>query len=430
MLSGARRQRFLLSGLLALLLAPLAAGGRHTARAGGGPFYLWSELGPGGALQARLITTDSDCPTILIDGAAQPMQTRVEPSTAFPVRVCQAVVPAGTRSAAVDGRALALPPAEPSHLVVLGDTGCRIADEGGSVKTQACNDATAWPAAQVAADAAAQRPDLIIHVGDYHYREAPCPDGNAGCAGSPWGDTWASWEADFFAPFATLLPVAPWVLVRGNHEVCERAGEGWFRFLDPGPLPARCADFSDPYTVQVGGLQLLMLDSANADDIHESPQQVAIYRQQFETLRRLAGPNAWLLTHRPLWAFGHLGEQNGSETLFRDNPNLQAASGNVLPGGVRLVLSGHIHLFEWLRFAGPRPPQVVAGNGGTLLDPPITTPLSGLQIAGLPVVAGTDWDAFGFLTLDAAGSDWLLTPYDAAGQPVSPACSIDAACEP
>ena len=35
--------------------------------------------------------------------------------------------------------------------------------------------------------AAAQKPDLVIHVGDYYYRETPCPAGEAKCAGSPFG---------------------------------------------------------------------------------------------------------------------------------------------------------------------------------------------------------------------------------------------------
>ena len=43
------------------------------------------------------------------------------------------------------------------------------------------------------------QPDLVIHVGDYHYRESPCADGNEGCAGSPWGYGFDAWQADFLA---------------------------------------------------------------------------------------------------------------------------------------------------------------------------------------------------------------------------------------
>ena len=38
---------------------------------------------------------------------------------------------------------------------------------------------------------------------------------------------------------------------------------------------------------------------------------------------------------------------------------------------------------EVLNFGACRPPQLVAGMGGTALDPPIMTPLGGLTIDGL-----------------------------------------------
>jgi hypothetical protein len=101
---------------------------------------------------------------------------------------------------------------------------------------QACNDPEAWTFAEVARAAAAAHPDLVLHVGDYHYRENACPEGHAGCAGSPWAYGWDAWDADFFTPAAPLLAAAPWVMVRGNHEECARAGQGWWLLLDPHAL--------------------------------------------------------------------------------------------------------------------------------------------------------------------------------------------------
>jgi len=89
-----------------------------------------------------------------------------------------------------------------------------------------CDDPAAWPFARVAMTAAGFAPDLVIHVGDYHYRETPCAD-RAGCANSPHGDTWRAWQADFFDPAEGLLASAPWIMLRGNHEDCLRAGAGW-----------------------------------------------------------------------------------------------------------------------------------------------------------------------------------------------------------
>ena len=56
------------------------------------------------------------------------------------------------------------------RIVVIGDTGCRL--KGDNV--QDCNDPAQWPFAAIARLAAARHPDLVIHVGDYHYRESPC----------------------------------------------------------------------------------------------------------------------------------------------------------------------------------------------------------------------------------------------------------------
>jgi hypothetical protein len=57
--------------------------------------------------------------------------------------------------------------------------------------------------------AARTQPDLVIHLGDYHYREY-C-DQPALCAplhgqGVPIGYGWAGWHADFFAPASRCSP--------------------------------------------------------------------------------------------------------------------------------------------------------------------------------------------------------------------------------
>ncbi len=92
--------------------------------------------------------------------------------------------------------ALPVPAADPSRVLVLGDTGCRIK----GTTTQACNDPAQWPFPALAEAAARLKPDLVIHVGDYLYRENACPVTDAGCAGTPFGDNWPTWAADFFTP--------------------------------------------------------------------------------------------------------------------------------------------------------------------------------------------------------------------------------------
>jgi hypothetical protein len=82
----------------------------------------------------------------------------------------------------------------------------------------------------------------------------PCPAGNTGCANSPYGYGWEAWNADFFEPSEPQLAVAPWIMVRGNHETCDRAGDGWFRFLDHAKPPSACEKFGPSFVVSFSDL--------------------------------------------------------------------------------------------------------------------------------------------------------------------------------
>lgn len=383
---------------------------------GSGILYRWVELGPSGAVIARVIVEGPECPRIRIDGVTSRMDLRSEPTADFQVLTCEKSILDGARSVSVGGRDLNLPDDGVDRIIVIGDTGCRIS----ASETQACNDPDAWPFKQIADTAAALDPDLIIHVGDYLYREAPCPEGDSGCAGSPFGDNWGAWEADFFAPAESLLPAAAWVLLRGNHEICSRGGIGWFTFLDPYPLPEECQEFTDPYVIDIGGVNLLILDSSSAQDNSAPPGLVDTYSGQIDTLFESAGDDAWFLVHHPLWG---IGEFDGS--LFKINQTLQAATGDSLAPGINLVLGGHIHLFEILSFEGGRSPQMLVGNSGTLPDQAVTILLSGEEIGGGVVDRGITEDEFGFVVMDRTEGGWLLSLRDVSGAEIL-ACSLTA----
>jgi hypothetical protein len=343
------------------------------------------------------------------------MSLRAEPTEDFPVLTCEAQIPDGVSSASIKGRRLKLPKERPERLIIIGDTGCRI--KGG--EAQACNDPRAWPFKGIADTAASFEPDLVVHVGDYLYRESPCPEGNSGCAGSPFGDNWGAWDADFFSPADRLLRSAPWVLARGNHEICSRGGGGWFTFLDPNPPFAECQEFTPPYVVDIGGLNLLMLDSSNSQDNSAPPDLVQVYSEQIQTLFEAAGDNAWFVVHHPLWGIGEF-----DNALFMINQTLQASTENTLPPGINLVLGGHIHLFEILKFVGGRSPQMLVGNGGTFLDMAVTIPIAGVEIAGGVVDEGITFDEFGFVVMDRVGGSWLISLRNVRGEEIL-ACELE-----
>jgi len=168
---------------LLCLLLPVAAHAADSA---------WVQATASG-FDARLVTSAATCPTLHTDKGDVAMTIRAPASADFPL-VCDAAIPAGAAQAKIGDAVLPLPVANPQRILVLGDTGCRI--KGSAL--QACNDPAKWPFPQLAEAAAKLKPDLTIHVGDYLYRESACPPGNQGCAGSPWGDNWTTWQADFY----------------------------------------------------------------------------------------------------------------------------------------------------------------------------------------------------------------------------------------
>jgi Calcineurin-like phosphoesterase len=408
---------------VALCLACPAHAGDAAPRPGEFP-AMWVQLGPTGVALARLVTTQASCPRITLGAQAQPMHVRAQPSAPeFPVLVCEAVIPPGTTAAAVEGRPLPLPKSNSQRIVVVGDAGCRLKP---GVAFQACNDPQAWPFAHIARSAAAYQPDLVIHVGDYLYREHACPAGDAGCAASPWGDNWDTWWADFFAPAAELLRTAPWLMTRGNHEGCTRAGPGWFRLLDPQLPVVGCQEYTPPYAVPLGAVQLLVLDSANAPDETAPAALVALYQAQFAALREAATAASWLVTHRPLWGIGRPDEVVERDKVITLNATLQAASAKTLASGIQLVLSGHIHFFQALSFGNGWPPQLIVGNSGTALIPGLGAPLEGMALAGTHVAHGMTIDRFGFLTLERAATEWTAIARDVQGQRMT-SCRLAAA---
>ena len=372
----------------------------------------WTALGPDGRAIVRVVSTAAACPALQVNAERFPLRIRVQPSRPdFPVLVCEAALPPDTVSVTLDGRQLPLLSRPPEKIVILGDTGCRMKKK----LIQACHDPNAWPFARIARSAAAWQPDLVIHVGDYFYRDSPCPDGNAVCTGSPWGDTWAAAEADFFAPAEPLLKAAPWIFVRGNHEACQRTGNAWFRLLDPRPLPKECTDETEPYSVPIGEGTLFVLDTTTAHDLRAAPETVAHFATQLAALAEHRP--AWLLSHKPFWAFGARGQAQGRDVLFRTNPTLQAAVQQQWPDGIELVLSGHLHTTEFLAFAQGKPHQFVVGNGGALLDPPFPTELAGREIGDRTVSQAEALTGFGYVTLERDKGGWRVTPRDVAGLP-------------
>lgn len=456
--------------LLKLVALALVAGGAACSSKGGGDApapvsvrYAYVLMGPDGVAVARAITTDATCPVVTFDGVAVQMTVHAAAATVparpmayddiyspgpaiFPVTTCDATVPAGARTATVGSRSLPLPKSVVQRIVVLGDTGCRmkakLAPAHGDY--QACDDPLAWPFQAVSDVAASFAPDLVVHVGDFHYRETPCPAGTA-CAGvTNYGFGWASWEPDFFAPAERLLAAAPWIMIRGDHEICKRGGQGWWRFLDPRPIaPGQdcnvaaddlVGDYSEPYLVPLDPETVaVVLDTGAVSDGSYDPTSAEsiIYGWQVQEAFHQAArwPHSLLLNHQPILAYNS-GGSGGTGACLPGNGELQGVLGALygdllFPGAVDAVLSGHLHMTQFTSFQESLPPTFVLGNGGTKLtadcsaETPATPYPKGTLAA--PLYQRSEW---GFATMERTATGWMATLYDLTGVVIT-ACEVN-----
>ncbi len=419
-----------------------------TAGASAGSFFqAYVVVGEAGKPVARAVTTDTRCPDISIDGKPpRAMQMRAAAANVpnrggaqteskgvnFSVAVCDSPVPAGAKKISVAGVALPVPVAHPKRILIIGDTGCRM--KGSENAFQSCNDPETWAFRTISETAAKWKPDLIVHLGDINYRESPCPADNAGCADSAWGYGFDTWNADFFQPGKALLRAAPWVAVRGNHESCIRAGQGWFRFLDPSPYDSRRScddpafdtdgDFSEPYAVPIAAdTQLIVFDSSKAAGKSYAAEDAA-YKRYLVQLRQVdelarSKPHSFFLSHHPVLGFA----SGKDQTVIPGNSAMQSVMRALHPDrlfgpGIDLTLHGHVHLFESISFKSDHPSVFVGGNAGADLSRPLPAALAnGAQPApGAVVDEFFSSGEFGYLTMERAGRAWTFTEWDRHGK--------------
>jgi hypothetical protein len=410
--------------------------------------YAWTEVGPNAQVLVRAVTADTACPKIMVDGTLGTMNLRAAPGTAalrptasdpadskpsvFDVTSCETALPASAQNVYAAGRQLPVPKAEPNRIVLLADTGCRLKKADNAF--QACTDGTAWPFATIAATAAAMKPDLVIHMGDYHYRENACPADLAGCKDSPWGYGWDTWEADLFKPGAPLLAAAPWVLVRGNHEECARAGQGWARFLDTSAYSAsrscdltandNTGNFTEPYAVALGAAtQIVIFDSAKAGTaaFPATDFKFPIYQAQFKTVAALAAKPAvttLFANHHPILAYAPLAGAApiaGNAALLGVMNSLNATA--YYPPGVKLAMHGHVHDFQAINYTSDHPATIVTGNGGDNVDVNLPDPFP-MTVAspGTLLQSITHTNTFGFMVMDRTSTGWTYKAYTRDGK--------------
>jgi len=376
------------------------------------PLYQWSQIDKNGGLVVRaLMAKGAKCPEATRDGVPVPFARRNPRTTAqFDVTVCEGRAAPG-KSIELAGRLHQPLAKEPRSIIILGDTGCRLTN----YEQQPCNDGYAWPFARIAKLAADKSPDLVIHVGDYHYREQPCADSDPLCAGSPWGDNWPAWKADFFEPAKPLLEAAPWIAVRGNHEDCARAGYGWFQFLSLRDATKinECVEAEMTYTLNIGsGVQAIVVDNSWGKAKTYNDKQKALLSQWKTGTSKIISEDAgdfmrMVLTHIPVW----LPQEKKKEVSCDQEPNSSASMSDYLAAcleegaGKAQAISGHVHNFMSIP-VDEKFHQVIVGGGGTNLEKDSICKEGACQKGGFDIIQ------FNYMHLLKVGKGWRGVIYN------------------
>jgi hypothetical protein len=123
--------------------------------------------------------------------------------------------------------------------------------------------------------------------------------------------------------------------------------------------------------------------------------------------------------HHPFWGFA-----NASNLLppIPITAPLEEAFNQANPTGYTLFLSGHVHLFEYVELDQGKPPQLVVGDGGTKMDPPINAAVKGITFHGATLEPRSDGD-FGYTLFEKSPMGWNFTLKDRFGKPLL-ACAI------
>ena len=143
------------------------------------------------------------------------------------------------------------------------------------------------------------------------------------------------------------------------------------------------------------------------------PAKVAVYRDQLKSVLADVPAHSWLLTHRPIWALVQGYDAKPGSTL---NATEQAAIRDLVPAGLDMVLSGHVHDFTSYEFDPPRPAQLIVGEGGDVHDA-ISQPVNpGIVIDGVRIRRAFATPDYGYVVLHRVTQGWTGTVYSLTDQ--------------
>jgi hypothetical protein len=223
------------------------------------------------------------------------------------------------------------------------------------------------------------------------------------------------WELDFFQPMQKLLDKAPIIIVRGNHEDCNRAYLGYKLLLASYEWEKGCVDYEPAQIIVLGDTALVNFDSSSISEIPFISDE-ALWIKRFndinEKIVKLKVKNIWMITHKPIYGIIPF-----RAALVPGNVNLRNYfEKSLLRDKVSVIFGGHIHTSMVVQ-SMKHGKQIVLGSSGTFLDDfqiKITKPLLSLFSYKSAKLVNS---GFGYAVLKKINDhSWLLIFKDSDGK--------------
>jgi hypothetical protein len=252
------------------------------------------------------------------------------------------------------------------------------------------------------------------------------------------------------SPAEPLLAAAPWVVVRGNHETCKRAGRAGgassirarccraatatIRPTTRPPTTASRTAYRWPPARSCWSPTRPIRRTSRCRRTIRAPGPTATITRASPSSRRRTPYNI-ALTHHPLLGFYPRKEADGRVTLQPGNAGILSVWGplspTVLPANVQVLLSGHTHLWQQVSFSTPHASQFIVGFSGTDPDDvpiPARVPPGAMPAPGAIAERISSWvGGFGFMTMEQhSPGRWQVGVHDHTGKRVN-YCLVDGA---
>ncbi len=346
----------------------------------------WIQYSEENSILFRFLTENQNqkCPNLFFDNLeVKTIEREHSYKEEFPVKICQAVFKNDQKDHEIKFKNSKINIyGNLEKISTIGDTGCVVQKNKLTGKNfeQNCLDPKKYPFKINAEKIQSERPDLIVHVGDYFYTDAKCQDASK-CGGRPYGDKFLTWRIDFLDSAKSLFETAPIIFARGNHEKCNRGGKGWAVLFDNSIEFKKCSNYDSAFKVKFENIDFLVIDSSDSDDLveiktKEDKEKIEFYSSEFQKI--LSDVNSKkinaILTHRPIfaWEFREWKKFKEPNQLNMILSHALFSVSKTKLKNIDFVLSGHIHMAAMIDIRNYNKnlniKQIISGNGGVSLN--------------------------------------------------------------